>query len=114
MKLYVYEIYLSEYNVYDGDTLKDVYIDLGFNIKIKIDLRLSRIDAPEIKSKDELEKQKGNESKEVLKALIKNGTNFKVEILKYDKYGRSLCDLYIDGTNINDFLLKENYAKEYS
>ena len=60
-KVIMYEYVISQIlNVVDGDTI-DVIIDVGFNMFRKERVRINRIDTPETKSSDPLEKKLGNE-----------------------------------------------------
>jgi len=100
--------------VYDGDTIT-VDIDLGFGICKKNEkLRLLRINAPEVKGK---ERKKGLIARDWLrekilnkKVLIKTIKTKKGKDKK-GKYGRYLAEIYLDGKNINDALVKNSFAK---
>lgn len=99
--------------IVDGDTL-DLEIDLGFNITIQERIRLSGIDAPEIRSSDVVEREKANASRLWLEKKLKDR---KMRILteKDDKYGRMLGWVYIeeDPVPINTQLIKEGLALPY-
>jgi micrococcal nuclease len=86
--------------VIDGDSFIVRYDDHKANV------RLAGIDAPE------MNQSFGRESKKFLSDLIFQKT---VVLLmqKKDKYGRILCDAYIDGILINDDVVKNGYAWAY-
>lgn len=93
----------------DADTL-EATIDLGFKLHLEQKFRLARIDAPEASTP---------EGKTACLALVEkiqepawNG-EMTLSSLKPDKYGRWLCELYVGDENVNDWLLKNGYAKEY-
>lgn len=101
------------YKVYDADTISVI-----FKYKdeiIKTNLRISRIDSPEIKSKNELEKNKAIEGREYLKKLILNKLIL-IKIGEQEKYSRLLAEIYTldNNLNINDYLVKGGYAKYYN
>ncbi|MFZ2151079.1 MAG: thermonuclease family protein [Candidatus Absconditicoccaceae bacterium] len=102
------------YNVYsiiDGDTFK---IKNGAK---NISIRLLGADAPESsKTRFGYIECFGSQSKEYLKNLI-----YKKDImLQYDEsqivdsYGRVLGYVFLDGQNINEKIIKDGYAREYT
>lgn len=99
--------------VIDGDTL-DIEIDLGFNVSIQERIRLSGIDTPELKSKDNIEKEKANEAKLWLEKTLKD-KKIKIITEKNDKYGRTLGWIYIEENpvSINTQLINEGLAVPY-
>jgi micrococcal nuclease len=104
-------------NVVDGDTI-DVDIDLGFNISFFSRVRLAGIDTPESRTRDLKEKALGLESKEYLKAILKNAKNIVIKTEKPDsseKYGRILGWLYVNGdtVSVNDHMIENGYAWGY-
>ena len=109
--LYHYKAYVTK--VYDGDTVT-VDIDLGLNVFAKKEkIRLSRINAPELRGE---EREEGLKSRDFLRSLI-----FKKEILvqtikdRKGKYGRYLGEIFLvdeagQKTNINDLLVEKGFA----
>jgi len=97
--------------VYDGDTVT-AEIDLGFDIKYKTSVRLIGIDTPELRSKYMLEKELAKNARGYLEDLI-----YEKEVTlithKDDKYGRYLCDIYLDELNINNEMIRIGYARPY-
>jgi len=102
--------------VVDGDTV-DAMVDLGFDVWTKIRIRLYGIDAPESRTRDLSEKQRGLAAKERLKELLDGaGGEFMLESHGIGKYGRCLGSLFIMEPNpvhINDLLLNEGHAEIY-
>jgi hypothetical protein len=99
--------------VYDGDTItiaaKLPYDDSPL---YRFSVRLSGIDAPEIRGKDEDEKLAAQNAKHALENLILH----KMVTLKNkttEKYGRILADIYCEDLHVNDWLLKNHYAIPY-
>lgn len=109
----MYEYNAKLIRVIDGDTI-DAIIDLGFNVWVEKRIRLYGIDAPESRTRDLEEKKKGIESKKRLQELIEeNKGTFILKSHGVGKYGRCLGTLIIEGSNLNEKLVLEGYAKEY-
>ena len=99
--------------VIDGDTV-DAEIDLGFNVSIYERIRLWRINAPEIRTRDLQEKRQGKKTKKRLKGLLKaNDGKFELISHGFGKFGRCLGEIFINNQSINDLLINEGLAKEY-
>lgn len=103
--------------VLDGDTI-DVFIDLGFHIKIKQRLRLSGLDTEELNSSDQQKRELARLAKEFLIDSLLGKDNICIYTIKTEKYGRYLAEVYFeesDGslTSVNDLLLDNGLAKAY-
>ena len=96
--------------VYDADTIQVVFN--VYNNYYRFKCRLNRIDSPEIKSHNPLEKEKAIISRDMLKKRILNKIVF-IKCLEFDKYGRILIELYQNNYNLNDWLINNNYAIKY-
>ena len=100
--------------VYDGDTItiasklpnteKPIY---------RFSVRLNGIDAAEIKGKTERERELAQEAKCALQKLILNKVVV-LKNLKTEKYGRVLADVYLGDLHVNQWLLDNKYAVQYS
>jgi micrococcal nuclease len=111
----MYEYRIEKINrIIDGDTL-DVAIDVGFHITINQRIRLGGIDAPETRTKDLQEKEKGLEAKEWLIKKLDTTEPLKIKTEKEDKYGRILGWIFIgnDKISINNHMIEEGYAEPY-
>ena len=119
----MYEYNAEILNVVDGDTI-DLNVSLGFDIKKKIRVRLSRINAPEMHGvlKESVEYQKGLASMKFVEDFARM-TNNKVRIVtvkdKTEKYGRYLAEVFaLEGAfkdkNLNDEMLTFGFALEYN
>ena len=116
----MYEYKCKILRVVDGDTV-DIDIDLGFGIWMhKERVRMMGIDTPESRTRDKVEKTFGLASKDRLKELLPIGStqHLKTEIDrsgedKKGKFGRILGVIHTDKTNVNDFLIENNYAVLY-
>jgi micrococcal nuclease len=102
-------------DVYDGDTCTIVFKFRGVYNKYK--LRLSGIDAPEMKplrSKErrEIEIQKAHAARDQLAARILNKV-VKVVFEHEDKYGRLLGTIYLKKENICEWMIENKLAVSY-
>jgi micrococcal nuclease len=90
--------------IVDGDT---AYLDinLGFFIRMTIDVRLNGINTPEIRGPS---RAAGLTSKTYVEQAIPVGSTVVVETYKAEKYGRYLADIhYLPGsTDRNEILAK--------
>lgn len=100
--------------IVDGDTV-DVIIDLGFGIFHSHRVRLKDLDAPETRTLDMTEKQKGLASKEWLAQELTNDKVWVIETDKDDKYGRILGTFTEQGSQIslNQKMLDGGFAEPY-
>lgn len=98
---------------YDGDTITvsipDTHPLFGKNIPV----RVFGVDAPEIKTKDKCEKEAGRMAKNLVTSLLKNAKNIEIRNVQRDKYFRILGEVYSDGINIREILIKNQLAYEY-
>ena len=109
--MYEYRAFVRK--VYDGDTIT-CDIDLGFNMIMRNQkLRLVGINTPEVRGKSRPE---GLKVRDIVRSRISNKwVTIKTHRDKKGKYGRWLAEIYEAGVeeSLNQWLLKEGYAKEY-
>lgn len=100
--------------VYDGDTIKVVgKLQEIFNGESRVyNIRICGIDTPEIKTKNEKEKELGIKTRDYLSDMILD-KEVKVCFKECDKYGRFLADIYIGDINITEHLVDLGYAHTY-
>ena len=120
---------MYEYNaiverVVDGDTL-DCTIDLGFHTWKKVRVRLEGINAPESRTRDKEEKERGLAAKDRLIEILKYNDNHCIlKISGLGKYGRALATVFVENlspvstegitlVNVNSQLITEGHAIEY-
>ena len=99
--------------VYDGDTIT-IASKLPYpeSKLYRFSVRLNEIDCPEIKSKDENEKQCAQIAKQEMSDLVLN----KIVTLKNvdtEKYGRILADVYIGDLHVNKHMIEKRLAVTY-
>jgi endonuclease YncB( thermonuclease family) len=99
--------------VYDGDTItiatKLPYYNSPF---FRFSVRLRGIDCPEIRTKNTTEKH----CAVIARDLLVNNIYHKIvtlENIDYDKYGRILADVFLDGKNITELLINNRLAVKY-
>lgn len=106
--MYIYNCIIER--VIDGDTVV-VDIDLGFDVWLKGEsVRLSGIDAPEVRTRDLEEKERGFAAKEFLEGLLPAGSK---QVLISDsfnrgKYGRIVGDF---AESVTKELVENGHAK---
>lgn len=108
--------------IVDGDTV-DVSIDLGFDVWLHSQrIRISGVDAPEIRTRDLEEKAAGQAATEFVAKLLPVGSKQTLISKEYNgtgKYGRiigtfELYDASKDAwSDLSTMLLEQGYATEY-
>ena len=99
--------------VIDGDTI-DAMVDLGFDIWIKVRIRLYGINTPETRTKDLKEKKAGLKAKQRLIDILEEAEGkFSLVSHGVDKYGRCLGTIVVETVSINNLLVQEGLAKVY-
>jgi len=94
-------------NVVDGDTY-DAVVDLDFDIKITIRIRLFGINCPEMSHKSKA----GFEAKKFATDLLL-GKAVKIDYKRHDSFGRVLSCVWIDGSSVGDILVANEMAVIY-
>jgi len=106
-------------SVYDGDTVSNLVIDMGFKMKYINSFRIIGIDTPELRTKSKIEKAKGYQVRDMLRLII--GDNDlaiqSVSAKGTGKYGRVLGHLFVKNgdiwQNAGSELIKCGLAVEY-
>lgn len=111
--MYTYEI-TKVRRVVDGDTI-EATVDLGFSIFHNITIRLLGINSPETRTKDLEEKARGLEAKDFLRIYMDDNRDayMVVHSSELDSFGRSLGEIYVDGENLSELMLREGHAVPY-
>ena len=100
------------WRVYDGDTILDLVLDLGFGVRIEIKTRLLGINAPEVRGS---EKKKGLETKLFLghtmdKAFLRKSLRVESHN-KSGKFGRWLVTVWDGDVNLNKLMVENGLAE---
>ena len=99
----MYEYKAQVIRVIDGDTV-EVNIDLGFRMSYKTKMRLALLNAFELKTAE------GLKAKARVEELTLNKPNTMIYSKGFDKYGRVLGIVYVNGESVNAQLLNEGLA----
>ena len=97
-------------SIYDGDTIT-LEVSLGFGLSKIERIRLYGIDAPEVRGSERYE---GLKSRDALRKKILH-KEVRLETLKKDKkgkYGRTIGTIWIDGENVNKWMVINGFAEE--
>ena len=112
-----YQYWGKVVRVVDGDTI-DFSIALGFDIEILRRVRLIGVNTPEIHGVKKTSKEyaEGKKAAEYVESVLPPGTW--VELKTYstgprEKYGRWLCEIFIDGRDFNRELIEKGYVAKY-
>ena len=103
----MYEYACTVRRVIDGDTL-EVDISLGFRLWYRATIRLTGIDAPELKVKPY-----GLDARTHLEVLLAGKQSIIVHTTlnhEFEKYGRVLGAIFADGVNINQQMITDGHA----
>lgn len=99
--------------VYDGDTIQNVVIQMDFGITVKKTIRLIGIDTPELRGVSKREKRKATRSRDRLRSLVSSCAALRLMPHGVDAFGRTLGKIFCGNKNLSDILLEEGLAKEY-
>lgn len=101
--------------VYDGDTITIASKVPGLKNSdtYKFSIRLNGIDTPEMKTKNEDEKEIAIKARDALSNKI-FGKDIILKDVKTEKYGRLLCEIYFEGEHINEWLISRRFALRYN
>jgi len=108
----MYEYRARVLSVVDGDTLH-AEVDLGFDVRVRMTIRLFGINAPEMKT------PAGPVAKSALidRLISTDGSFAEVTLFtikdKKEKYGRYLGTIVRNGINLNEWLVENGYAVIY-
>ena len=99
--------------VYDGDTITvAAYLPESNKQVYKFSVRLRGIDSAEIRGSSATEKKHAIVARDALSERILN-QYVDIKNVSTEKYGRLLADVYFEGTNMNNWMVSNNYAVEY-
>lgn len=100
----MYQYKATVVRVVDGDT---VYfdVDLGFQIRMTIDVRLYGVNTPEVRGPT---REAGLKAKAYVENALPAGTTVIVKTYKAEKYGRYLADVwYLPGVTDREQILSQ-------
>ena len=100
------------YRVYDGDSIMDLVLDLGFNVRVEIKTRLYGINAPEMRGP---EKEKVIETRDWLRDKMHHAQVDSILFIQshrdQGKFGRWLVTIWAGDVSLNKLMVEEGYAR---
>jgi endonuclease YncB( thermonuclease family) len=101
-------------NVYDGDTFRVNIDSLPPIVGKNIPIRVNGIDTPEIRGKCQYEKNLALEARDFVRVKLANAKEIKLTNLQRGKYFRVVANVLVDGVSLEQELLDNKLAYEYS
>ena len=100
-------------SIYDADTFRvniEGYPPIAGE---RIPVRVLCVDAPELRGKCESEKIKARQAKQFTVEALRSANNIELRNIERGKYFRILADVYVDGKNLANGLIKSGHARSY-
>ena len=91
----VHEYQATLVRVIDGDTV-ELDIDLGFHVHVREKIRLADIDAPEVRTRDPEEKQRGIEARDALEKMLRDKALIVLTAKDRRSFSRWVATIYLD------------------
>ncbi len=101
-------------NVYDGDTFRVNIDSLPPIVGKNIPIRVNGVDTPEIRGKCQYEKNLALEARDFVRGKLANAKEIKLTNLQRGKYFRVVANVLVDGVSLEQELLDNELAYEYS
>ncbi len=99
-------------SVYDGDTFTIAVWHSGIRKWCKYSVRVAGIDCPEMRTKNTNEAVVAKQAKSFAEGFLLK-KHVELKNVNREKFGRILADVYIDGKNLSEELLKHRLAVPY-
>jgi len=99
--------------VYDGDTATFVFEPFAGVGLFKFSCRMLGYNSAEMRSKSAAEVASAYKSQIALSEKIMNKV-VRLQVGKFDKYGRPLVIVYADGLNLNEWMIANKYGEPYT
>lgn len=100
-------------SVYDGDTFRANIEDWPPVIGNRIGIRINGIDTPELRGKCQKEKALARKAKQATVEALRGAKRIELKNITRGKYFRVVDDVYADGRNIGETLLRKGLAVRY-
>ena len=100
-------------SIYDADTFRANIKDYPPIVGERISIRVNGIDAPEIRGKCESEKIAAQKAKQFTVEALRSAKAVELRNIERGKYFRILADVYTDGKNLAEDLIKSGHARAY-
>ncbi|MCJ8294821.1 MAG: thermonuclease family protein [Colwellia sp.] len=100
-------------SIYDGDTFRANIIGFPTIVGEHMSIRINGIDTPELRGKCPREKAQAKLAKQFTVRHLRSAKRITLKNIKRGKYFRLIADVYVDGVNLAEQLIKNNHAVEY-
>jgi micrococcal nuclease len=100
-------------SIYDGDTIRVTIHSWPKVAGERIPVRLYGIDTPEMRDKRPRVYKLARSAKQFSVTQLRNARRIELRQIRRDKYFRLLAEVWVDGRNLSDLLLKAGLAKPY-
>jgi len=101
-------------SVYDGDTFRVNIASLPPIVGKNIAIRVNGVDTPEIRGKCQYEKNLALKARDFVRDRLANAKEIKLTNLQRGKYFRVVANVLVDGVSLEQELLDNELAYEYS
>jgi len=101
-------------SVYDGDTFRVDIASLPPIVGKNIPIRVNGVDTPEIQGKCKYEKNLALKARDFVRIKLTNAKEIKLTNLQRGKYFRVVANVVVDGVSLEQELLDNELAYEYS
>ena len=101
-------------SVYDGDTFRVNIASLPPIVGKNIAIRVNGVDTPEIQGKCRYEKNLALKARDFVRNKLANAKEIKLTNLQRGKYFRVVANVLVDGVSLEQELLDNKLAYEYS
>jgi len=100
-------------SIYDADTFKVSIPEWPDVIGKGISIRILGIDAPELRGKCQEEKEAARAAKQFTVEKLRSAESVELRDMQRGKYFRLLADVYVDGNNLGEMLVRAGHARVY-
>ena len=100
-------------SIYDADTFRVDIAGYPAIIGERMPIRVLGVDAPELRGKCQLEKDKAIAAKQFTVAALRSAQTIELHNMQRGKYFRILADVYVDGSSLADLLISAGHARVY-
>jgi len=101
-------------SVYDGDTFRVNIDSLPPIVGKNIPIRVNGVDTPEIRGKCQYEKNLALKARDFVRVKLANAKEIQLTNLQRGKYFRVVANVVVDGVSLEQELLDNKLAYEYS
>lgn len=101
-------------SIYDADTFTVNIANWPDIIGYRIPVRVKGVDAPELRGRCQQEKELARLAKQYTVQALRNAKAVELKNLERGKYFRLLADVYVDGKNLAQELIREGHGRLYN